>query len=40
MAEQQDLRAAKQTYEGFIGLFKYGTIACIAVVALVVILIS
>lgn len=40
MAEHQDMRAAQETYNGFIGMAKYGTMAVIAVAALVVILIS
>jgi hypothetical protein len=40
MAEPQDMREANQTYEGFLGLAKYGTIAVLAVAALVVVLIS
>lgn len=40
MAEPQDMRAANQTYDGFIALAKYGTAAVLAVAALVVILIS
>lgn len=40
MAGQQDMKAANQTYSGFLGLMKWGTAATIAVAALVVFLIS
>ncbi len=40
MAEQQDMRAASETYSGFIGLFKWGSVFVAAVVALVLVLIS
>ena len=40
MAEQQDISAAKSTYEGFISLFKWGTIVSAAVTALVVLIIA
>ena len=36
----QDITAAKSTYSGFIAVFKWGTIASVAIAALVVILIS
>lgn len=36
----QHFRAAQSTYNGFVGLVKGGTIACIIVAALVVLLIS
>jgi hypothetical protein len=39
MAEQ-DIREASKTYEGFIALTKWGTVACAAITVLVVILIS
>lgn len=38
MSSQQDLGQAQNTYSSFIGLMKYGTIAC-AIVAFIVILI-
>lgn len=40
VAGNQDIGPAKQTYEGFISLFKWGTIVSAAVVALVVLIIS
>lgn len=40
MAEQQDMRAATQTYSGFINLFKWGSVGVAAIVALVLVLIS
>ncbi len=36
----QDIRAAQQTYSGFVGLVKWGTIGCIIVAAIVVLLIA
>ena len=39
MAENGDMRAHNQTYEGFLGMLKFGTIATIVVVAAVVALI-
>jgi len=35
-----DIKSAQQTYTGFVGLVKWGTIASVAVAALVVLLIS
>jgi hypothetical protein len=35
-----DIKAAEQTYSGFLTLTKWGTIACILVAGLVVLLIS
>ncbi|UAK24954.1 aa3-type cytochrome c oxidase subunit IV [Sphingomonas nostoxanthinifaciens] len=35
-----DLPAHEQTYARFIGLFKYGAIACFAIAAIVVLIIS
>ena len=40
MAGNQDIGPAKDTYEGFITLFKWGTIASAVVVALVIIIIA
>ncbi|MBB6124709.1 aa3-type cytochrome c oxidase subunit IV [Sphingobium subterraneum] len=40
MAGQNDIKAAEQTYNGFIGMMKWGTIASLLVGALVVILIA
>lgn len=40
MASQMDMKAAEQTYQGFLGLVKWGSIAVAAVTALVIILIS
>ncbi|HEX7873346.1 MAG TPA: aa3-type cytochrome c oxidase subunit IV [Sphingobium sp.] len=40
MNSDQHFRAAQSTYNGFVGLVKGGTIACIIVAALVVLLIS
>jgi hypothetical protein len=40
LAQNQDLGPAKETYEGFIALFKWGTIAAVAVTALVVLIIA
>lgn len=37
---QQDLGPAQNTYNGFIGLMKYGTIAATIVTAIVVLIIS
>ena len=39
MAEQ-DMKAVNQTYEGFLGLLKVGTIATVIVAVVVVLLIS
>ncbi|MFB0873280.1 MULTISPECIES: aa3-type cytochrome c oxidase subunit IV [unclassified Sphingobium] len=35
-----DIKAANETYSGFVGLMKWGTIASVAVAAVVVLLIS
>ncbi|MFY9351543.1 MAG: aa3-type cytochrome c oxidase subunit IV [Sphingobium sp.] len=35
-----DMKAANETYAGFVGLMKWGTIASVAVAALVVLLIA
>ena len=35
-----DIKSAQQTYTGFVGLVKWGTIASVAVAAVVVLLIS
>lgn len=40
MASQMDMKAAEKTYQGFLGLVKWGSIATAAVTALVIILIS
>lgn len=40
MNSQQDIGAAQGTYNGFIGLMKYGTIAAMIVAAVVVLIIS
>jgi hypothetical protein len=40
MAGNQDMGPAKDTYEGFIALFKWGTIASVVVVALVILIIA
>ncbi|WP_430445720.1 aa3-type cytochrome c oxidase subunit IV [Sphingorhabdus contaminans] len=40
MAHNQDLGPAKETYAGFVTLFKWGTIAAVAVTALVVLIIA
>jgi len=40
MAENGDMRAHAQTYEGFLGMLKFGTIATIVIVAAVVALIA
>lgn len=40
MDSEQHFRNAQATYSGFVGLFKWGTIASIAVAALVVLLIA
>lgn len=37
---QQDLGPAQNTYDGFIGLMKYGTIAATIIAAIVVLIIS
>lgn len=40
LAQNQDLGPAKETYEGFVALFKWGTIVAVAVTALVVLIIA
>jgi Bacterial aa3 type cytochrome c oxidase subunit IV len=40
LAGNQDLGPAKETYEGFISLFKWGTIVAAVVTALVVLIIA
>ncbi|HMO77305.1 MAG TPA: aa3-type cytochrome c oxidase subunit IV [Sphingopyxis sp.] len=40
MAEQQDMKAANESYAGFISLFKVGTILTVIATAFVVLLIS
>lgn len=40
MAQNHDLGPAKETYEGFITLFKWGTIVAAVVTALVVLIIA
>lgn len=40
MSQNMDMKAATQTYEGFIGFMKWGTIISFAVGALVVLLIA
>ena len=40
MDSEQHLRSAQATYAGFTSLFKWGTIAVIAVAALVILLIA
>ncbi|MEZ5654333.1 MAG: aa3-type cytochrome c oxidase subunit IV [Sphingobium sp.] len=40
MASGNDMKMAEETYTGFIGLVKWGTILSAAVAALVVLLIS
>lgn len=40
MSSDQNYNAAEQTYEGFVGLVKWGTIGCIVVAAIVVLLIA
>jgi hypothetical protein len=40
LGEQQDITEARSTYEGFISLFKWGTVAAIAVTAVVVLIIA
>jgi hypothetical protein len=40
MAEQQDMRAAEDSYSGFISLFKWGTILAGLTTALVVLIIA
>jgi hypothetical protein len=40
MASDKNIQSATETYTGFIGVMKWGTIASIAVAAIVVLLIS
>jgi len=40
VAGQSDIKSATQTYSGFIAMMKWGTVATIAVAALVVLLIA
>ena len=40
MAPVHDMKASRQTYEGFIGLFKYGSVAVAIIAALVVFLLT
>ncbi|MFT3968453.1 MAG: aa3-type cytochrome c oxidase subunit IV [Sphingobium sp.] len=40
MNSEQNFRAAQSTYNGFVGLVKWGTIAAVIVTALVVLLIA
>lgn len=40
MAEQQDMKAATETYSGFISLFKWGTILAGLTTVLVVMIIA
>lgn len=40
MASDGNIKSAAKTYESFIGIMKWGTIATIAVAAIVVLLIS
>lgn len=40
MASEDNYRNAAQSYHGFVGLMKWGTIASVAVAAVVVLLIS
>lgn len=40
MAQQQEMKAAEETYSGFLGLLKVGSILTAIVVVLVVLLIS
>lgn len=40
MASNENMKAASQTYEGFVGLMKWGTVASVAVAAIVVLLIA
>ncbi|ATP20664.1 aa3-type cytochrome c oxidase subunit IV [Sphingobium yanoikuyae] len=40
MASDGNIQSATQTYEGFVGFVKWGTIACLIVAAIVVLLIS
>ena len=40
LAQDHDLGPAKETYAGFIALFKWGTVVAVAVTALVVLIIA
>lgn len=40
MAQNNDLGPARETYESFVTLFKWGTIVSVAVTALVVLIIA
>lgn len=40
LAGNQDMRAAKETYSGFLTLFKWGTIVSAAVALLVILIIA
>jgi hypothetical protein len=40
MASGNDIKAAESTYSGFISMLKWGSVAAVLVVALVIILIS
>ncbi|MEV4934567.1 aa3-type cytochrome c oxidase subunit IV [Sphingobium sp. LMA1-1-1.1] len=40
MASDGNMKSATQTYEGFVALIKWGTIACALVAALVILLIA
>ncbi|RSU57441.1 aa3-type cytochrome c oxidase subunit IV [Sphingobium yanoikuyae] len=40
MASDGNIKSATQTYEGFVGFVKWGTIACLIAAAIVVLLIS
>lgn len=40
MASQNDMKMAEETYSGFIGLVKWGTILCAIVAAVVILLIA
>lgn len=40
MASENNMKAANETYSGFLGMLKFGTIATVIVTILVVILIA
>lgn len=40
VSSDQNYRAAAQTYEGFVGMVKWGTIGCILVATFVVLLLA
>jgi hypothetical protein len=40
MASEGNMKAAEETYAGFLGVVKWGSVAAIAVTALVILLIS